>query len=303
MQTLSHKRLAWIDLQNPSELDIEFLRKEHHIHENPLRDIVRETAAPKIERYEGQLYLVLYFPVFNYEKRTTEGKELDLILTKDLLITVHHESLLPLEEFHRSCETEPDMLYDVFGDTTTYLLFTVLSNLYDNSLKQLKHIKQNIDSIDNDLFLDRKDSVVARILETRRDILNFRRTLAPQRQILESLASRGLDLTSKKSREAFDDVIEAYNRVWSFLESHKEAIEAIHETNDSLLNAKQNDTLRTLTVLSVITFYLTLVAAIFSTDAVYKPIIGSRYDFWWIAAIMGIVLMGLLFFFKRKRWM
>lgn len=304
MQTLSYKGVTWVDLHHPSDIDIQFLRREHKIHESPLAELTRETDAPKIDRYEGQLYLVLYFPIFNYEKRTTEGREIDFILTKQALITCHNGQVEPLDEFHRMCDSDEGLVKQCFGDSPIHLLFILLSHLYDNSIKQLRHIKQNIDSIDDELFQDRRGNrgVVQRILETRRDILNFRRTLAPQRQILESLAERSNDLLGKRSRDSFDDLIEAYARVWAILESHKEAVEAIHETNDSLLTSKQNDTIQTLTVLSVITFYLTLVAAIFSTDTVYKPIVGLPYDFWWILGIMVATLGALLYYFKRKRW-
>ena len=149
MQTITHKNVTWVDLHYPSDTDIQFLRNEYKIHENPLAELTRETSAPKIDRYEGQLYLVLYFPVFNYEKRTTEGKEIDFILTKGVLITCHTSEVEPLDEFHRMCDTDQTLTKECFGDTPMHLLFILLSHLYDNSTKQMKHIKQNIDAIDN----------------------------------------------------------------------------------------------------------------------------------------------------------
>lgn len=303
MSTITHNQISWVDLRNPAERDIESLRKEYGIHESPLRDITVGTATPKIEQFDHQLYTALHFPMFNPERRTTEGREIGFIVTKEAVITVHRDAWPPLEELFRASTASEETREELFSDTTAHLLFSILSQLYDYSARQLNHIKKNIDLIDAELFRQTTPDVVQRILETRRDILNFRRTLAPQRHILESLIVRGAHLLGRRSTQSFEDLKGAYHRIWQILESYKEAIEAIHETNDSLLASRQNNTIQTLTMLSVVTFYLMLVAAIFSTDAVYKPIIGSRYDFWIIAAIMGAVLVLLLAFFRKKRWL
>ncbi|MBI4135096.1 MAG: magnesium transporter CorA family protein [Candidatus Sungbacteria bacterium] len=303
MATITHNRISWVNLRSPSARDVESLKKDYEIHESPLADIVVEAATPKIEQFDTQLYLVLHFPVFNPERRTTEGREINFIITKDAVITVYRDNLLPLEQLFETCEASEETREELFSDTTAHLLFNILSQLYDYSVRQLNHIKKNIDVIDTEMFRDSKVGLVKNILEVRRDILNFRRTLAPQRHILESLIHRGAHLLGRRSAQSFEDLKEAYNRVWQILESHKDAIEAIHETNDSLLASQQNGTIQTLTMLSVVTFYLSLVAAIFSTDAVYKPIIGSRYDFWIIVAIMAGMLVILLLFFRRKHWL
>ncbi|OHA01230.1 MAG: hypothetical protein A3C11_00725 [Candidatus Sungbacteria bacterium RIFCSPHIGHO2_02_FULL_49_12] len=303
METIRHKNVCWIDLLSPGEQDIKVLEDEYGIHKIPLHEIAAETTLPKIERFEHELYVVLYFPIFNPQKKTAEGKEIDFIITPNVFVTVHYEPIAPLENIHSSCSTSPDVRDHCFSDTPAHLFFTVLSQLYNYSLRELSHIKKNLDALDNDLFSRDGNAFVKRILETRRDILNFRRTLAPQRHILESLVTRGEEFWGARSGESFDQLLESYNRVWSVLESHKEAIEAIHETNDSLISSKQNDTIQTLTMLSVIVFYLTFIAAIFSTDAIYKPIIGNRYDFWIILGMMGAAIILLLVFFKNKKWL
>lgn len=303
MPTISHKKVTWIDLKNPSAADIEFLKKEHGIHESPLKEIAIEAATPKIDRYGNQLYLVLFFPLYNGERKTTVGKEIDFIVTKEMLITVHYDAIPPLEELHKKCISSKKVREELFSETSAHLLFEIISQLYDYLVRELSHIKKDIDAIDGRLFQTREDELVAQILEVRQNIINFRRSLVPQRQILETLADRGNALIGKKSRLSFSDLIEAYVRVSNLLESHRDAIEAIHETNDSMLSSRQNDTVQTLTMLSVVTFYMALVASIFSIDAVHKPIVGTPYDFWVILGIMGGALLVLLLFFKRKKWL
>lgn len=303
MPTISHKKVTWIDLKNPSPSDIKFLKAEHGIHESPLKEIAIEAATPKLEQYGNQLYLVLFFPLYNPERKTTVGKEVDFIVTKETLITVHYDSIPPLEELHKKCTSSKEVRNEFFSETSAHLLFIILSQLYDYLVRELSHIKKDIDAIDGGLFQTREEKLVGEILEVRQNIINFRRSLLPQKQILDALVDRGSSILGKKSRESFKDLIEAYVRVSNLLESHKDAIEAIHETNDSMLSSRQNDTVQTLTMLSVVTFYMALVAAIFSVDAIHKPIVGTPYDFWIILGIMAGALVVLLFFFRKKKWL
>jgi len=303
MDKIEHKSVAWLDLLSPGENEIRFLQSEYSIKHMPLREITVETSLPKIERFENEIYAVLYFPIFNPDKKTTEGKEIDFIITRDVLVTVHYEELPPLSKIRSTCSTSPEAKDACFSDTPAHLLFNVLSQFYDYSLRELSHIKKNLDALNNDLFTHKDHEFVRRILEVRRDILNFRRTLAPQRHFLQLLETKSSDLLGKKSMQSFEDVLEAYDRVWELLSSHKEAIEAIHQTNDSLLSSKQNDTIQTLTMLSVISFYLLMIAQIFSTGALHTPLIGSRYDFWEIIGLMALTMIALVVFFRRKGWL
>lgn len=303
MPTISHKNVTWVDLKKPTASDIAFLKEQHGIHENPLKEIAIEAAIPKIEQFGNQLYLVLFFPLYNSERKTTVGKEIDFIVTKDTLITVHYDAIPPLEDLHKKSVSSPKVRNEFFSETSAHLLFIILSHLYDYLVRELSHIKKDIDAIDGGLFQTREAKLVEQILAVRQNIINFRRSLLPQRQILEALSDRGSAILGRKSKESFKDLIEAYIRVSNLLESHKDAIEAIHETNDSMLSARQNDTVQTLTMLSVVTFYMALVAAIFSVDAVNKPIVGTPYDFWIILGIMGGALAMLLLFFKKKKWL
>lgn len=303
MDKIAHKNVAWIDLLNPDEADIKFLQEEYNIKHLPLREITVATPLPKIERSENEIYAVLYFPVFSPQKRATEGKEVDFIITKDVLVTVHYEPIPPLADIRTACQASPDAMEACFSDTPAHLLFSILSRMYAHALRELSHIKKNLDALDEDLFNPKIRGFARRILEVRRDILNFRRTLSPQRHFLELLEMKSSDLLGRKSKQSFEDLLEAYDRVWGLLASHKEAIEAIHQTNDTLISTKQNDTIQTLTMLSVISFYLVLISGVFGMNALYEPIIGTPYDFWKIIGIMILVTLGLIMFFRRKGWL
>ena len=120
--------------------------------------------------------------------------------------------------------------------------------------------------------------------------------------ILDSLKIRGVEFFGKKMRPYFMDIIGDYMRVWSLLENHIETIRALRETNDSLVSNRTNKIIRILTIFSVIVFPLTLLASIFGMNTRFLPLVGHEHDFWIIAGFMLLATLGMLIFFKRKKW-
>jgi magnesium transporter len=100
----------------------------------------------------------------------------------------------------------------------------------------------------------------------------------------------------------FDDVVDAHERIWDMLENYKEVVEALEDTNESVLSHRVNDILRVLTVISVILLPLTLLASIFGMN-VKVPGQGSVEAFWIVVAVMVVMLGGLLALFRRRGWL
>ena len=89
-----------------------------------------------------------------------------------------------------------------------------------------------------------------------------------------------------------------------FLENYKDTINAVHETHESLMSHRQTEIMKTLTVISVIVFPLTLFAAIFGMNTMNAmPWLNSKYDFWYVIIFMILGASFMLLIFKKKRWL
>lgn len=302
MNTIKTKQINWIDMKNPSKKDLDYLKKNFNLHPVTLGELLSPTLRPKVEHYDHYLYMVVHFPFYNSKKQTTESIEIDFLITQNTLITVRYEELPPFKEFWGRCQIDKMARERTFGETTAFLLYCILENLYSFSLRQLDHISKKINQIEDQMFKVRgSEEIVEKISFTRRDVLDFRKTIKPQKTILDSLKIRGVEFFGKSMKPYFMDIIGDYMRVCSLLENHKETIEALRETNDSLVSNKTNRIIRLLTIFSVIVFPLTLVASIFGMNTRYLPIVGHEYDFWMIFGFMALATFGMLIFFKWRK--
>jgi len=94
-----------------------------------------------------------------------------------------------------------------------------------------------------------------------------------------------------------------YSRAWSRLESNKEVVTDLRETNDSLFSAKTNTIMKNLTIMSFLTFPLALMVGILDMDTSSNPLSGSTHQFWIVLGIMGVSIVFILLFFKHRRWL
>jgi magnesium transporter len=305
MQKIKIQNLTWIDIVDPDKKDIEYLKQNFNFHPLVINELLTPTLRPKVEHYDHYLYMVLHFPIYHPKEKTSKSMEVDFLITPNILITVRYSKIQPLTEFWKKCEAGENKPF--IENSSASLLYSMLQELNNFSFRQIDHITQKIDSLEKEIFNNKKSKKEEKLVEDisiiRRDVLDFRRSLKPQHSILESLKLKGVEFFGKSTEPYFNDIIGDGMRVWNLLENHKETIESLQEANDSLISNKTNRIMKVLTLFAVIVFPLTLLAAVFGMNAKHLPIIGMRYDFWIIIGILFVVAIFLLIIFKAKKWL
>jgi len=296
-------KVTWVDIQNPTEEDVEFLRETYSFHPLILKEIVPPSWRAKVEVFPSYLFLVLHYPAYNKNNKKTRPRELDIIVTKDTIITSHYSSILPIKALLDRCNLYEESKKAYMGQGAGYLLYYILDRFWKDCLIKLSRIDTKLTSIEEQIFDKREAEMVQEISLARTDILDFARIITPQQDILQSLHDVAPGFFGAELKPYFSNVTGNYTRCRNELETQKEVIQALEETNNSLLNKKINEIIKVLTIFSVIVFPLTLFAGIFGMNTKYLPIVGSPNDFWIISAIMlsGILLMIL--FFKKRGWL
>ena len=305
MQTLETKALEWHHISKPSATELKWLESHLKLHPLVLDELTRVTVRPRVDRYDSYLYVVLHFPIFNEREKKTYPREVDFILTKREVITVTHEPVTPIDEFFKRCQSERASAEAFASKTPAHLFFYILKELYAFALRELDHIQEQINSIEERVFSteQEEEALIEDLSFVRRDIIDFRRSLKPQQVALETLAVQGEILYGASSKPFFQELLGEYQKVWNLVENSKEAIDALYDNNVAVLNIKQNEAMRILSIMAFVTFPLVLFAQLFSMATVNTPIIGHKYDFWIIVVVMVLAAIGMFGFFKRKKWL
>lgn len=294
-----------MNVTKQGEKELESIGTRFGFQRNDISESLPPFQRPKIVKRNGYYFVILHFPVFDRSTRRVGFTEIDLFFNANYLVTVHDSRLPAVEQFFGEVFKSIDKRAFYFQGTITNVLFELLSRLLDAVFPSLLHINEDINAVDRKMFLDNNDREIAgEILRLKTNIVTFRRTMQGHRTVLERLMMNGdkeLQLVSYQNQ--INSIREFVSEIWHMLESQKESINALHETNESVMNYRTNEVMRTLTIISVLTFPLTLFATILAIRAPGTPFVDHPFGF---ALVFGVSLLGaslMLMLFRKKKWM
>lgn len=302
MQIIKAEKLTWIDIKDPKDEDIQWLKNRFDLHPLVLKELLPHLDYPKIENFGDYLFIVLFYPFFDRKTSRTIPFELDIIVSKNYIITNHYKDIVPLKAIFNKCNLYEDVRKEYTDEGPAELLYRIINEIFLACFPKLSHTKRNIDEIEQQIFQKEYKKTVTQISLVKRDIIGFQRIIEPQKLVLINLAEETKILFNKKFLPYFNNLISLYNQVQNILNTRQRTLNALESTNQLLLTTKTNEIIKLLTIFSVIVFPLTLIAAIFGMNTEYLPFVGRSIDFWIISGIMmgGVIVM--LVFFKIKKW-
>ncbi|MBI2024056.1 CorA family divalent cation transporter [Candidatus Giovannonibacteria bacterium] len=302
LSRIDYNGISWIDIQSPSREEISKLANELLLPSSLSEELLKRGFHPEAENYGDYIYLTFHIPLYDEREQYHHPRELDFAVSKTCILTLHYEPIEPLSNCLKKLEQDMNLRKEFFEKDTQKILYYIWKKNYEYLLSELDHIQKKIERIEYRIFSDGKTAMIEEISLLRRDMLDFSRSLRPHGMMIEEFSPLARSLFgpefSKKIRELSQD----YRRLISLADNNKDALEVLYDTYNALETRRSADAMKIFTMLALLTFPLTLIASIFSIDALARPIIGSENDFWIILGIMGIVVAGMLFFFKSKRW-
>lgn len=181
------------------------------------------------------------------------------------------------------------------------LLRYLLEMLLESCFPRLDHISKKLDFVEKEIFAQHEKEMVFEISLVKRDILNFRRTMKPQKSVFESLTQEH-KFIERELRPYFQDLIGTNIRIWNMLESAKETIESLEATNNSLLSNQLDMTMKVLTIFSAILLPLTVYSNIMSMST-NIPFHENPLAFWFHVSIMLVLAILTFIIFKLRKWL
>lgn len=302
MKTVEFKNITWVDFTDPSADDVLYLQENFDIHPLAIEEFVTPTYRPKATQYENCIFLTIHIPLFDAKARTTYPGELDIVLTKDHLITGQAKEIYQLDEFFAKLQESEGNRRLYMNKTPAHLLYNILEMLLESCFPRIDHLHRKLENIEEQVFNGKEKEMVFEISVVKRDILNFRRTLKPQRHIIESLAQMKSPLIPAELSPYFQDLTGTNIRLWNALESNKETIESMEETNNSLLSNKLDFTMKVLTVFSAIMMPMTVYSNILAMSADI-PFGKSPHAFAIHVSIMLFISLCTIIVFKSRKWL
>jgi magnesium transporter len=298
----TQRNLTWVDCVSPTPAEVKGLIAEFGVDPLIAEELLLPSYKPKVEKRGDVAYVILHFPILHNAHQKHE-QEIDFIIGKNFLITTRYITLDPLHSFAKAFAA--DAVLSPTGSATHggHLFVLLATNLYTALLGECDSLERKLRDIEEHIFAGEERSMVARLSHVGRLIHDFRQSILSHHEMLSSFDPVGARLFGPEFAYHVHSLMGSYERIVHRLDNLRDSLSELRETNNSLLSTKQNEIMKTLTVLAFVFLPLTFITGLFSMDTKHSPIVGSAYDFWIILAGMAIIAGGCFLYFRHKDWL
>ena len=304
--------ITWVHVVAPTTEETKALAERFGWHDLDVEDVLSRRQRPKIDVYAGDeegagryLFTVLHFPVYDAAANRLTAGELDVFIGPDYIVTLPNIDLRPVGFLFRRAYENEGIRSQLLAGGSGRLLYEILDDLYDYCFPILDKIGFKLEQIDEEIGGDDRKSardLVTDIHRVKQEIISYRKIIKPQRPTLRQLERQIERLQPEELELYFDDIVDASERIWDLLDNYKEIVEALEDTNESLISHQQNDILYVLTIFSVVMLPLTFLTGFFGMNVRF-PGFDSAAGFFGTLALFVLTVGAMLGFFRWKKWL
>jgi magnesium transporter len=291
--------LLWLDLTDPAPVDIELLRDSLNIHPLVLEDIFQDRERSKIEKHPDYYYIIFSVVYQNSQPpKSIHHHKLHLLIGQHYLITVHHGALPQIEETRQRWLLPNSPPNNEIGA----VVYALLDTIVDDYFPVLDYIADQIDHLEDKIFIQAEGEVTQAIFSLKKRLLRLRRGIAPGRDILNVLLRRERSIFSSEDMPYFQDLYDHVVRITDNIDLYRDLLSSALDSNLSFQSNRLNQIVKVLTIASIILMTNGLVAGIYGMNFQVMPELTWRWGHLWALGLMVVLSIGLVLYFRYKRW-
>lgn len=285
--------VVWIDVEEPSEADLEALRVEFGFHALTLEDCLHAHQRPKHETYEDHVFMVLYEFVTPVPLAGAVGsREVMMFVGARYVVTVHPA---PVASVTQAAERWKAVA-GLEDEAAAYLAYLVLDAAVDTYFPVVDALTDRLERLEDDIMEGRDEAVLLAITTLKKQTLGARRLITPLRDIF-MVAMRGPGSQfGQKTYAYYQDVLDHLMRVTDAIDIHRDVLASAVDLYMSTVSNRTNETMKKLTVLSTVLMTCALIAGIYGMNFAHMPELAWRHGYYsalWMMGGVSLVLTGL----------
>jgi len=297
----SSEHITWINvngLNNTSE--IERLGEYYNLHPLIQEDIVTTNQRPKIDEYDDYLFIVFKMLHYNVEGEFIT-EHVSLVMGDGYVTTFQEADGDVFDGVRDRLENSKGRIRNAGAD---YLMFALLDAVVDNYFSVIETMSEKIELLEDQLFEDHvQDDITQDIQDLKKEILRIRRAVLPLREVINQLEKIDTTFIEERTHKYIRDLYDHIIQVSESVEIYREMIWGLMDMYMTTISNKMNEVMKVLTIMASIFIPLTFMAGIYGMNFEYMPELKMKYGYFYLWGAMILVFFGLLYYFKRKKWL
>ena len=292
---VKHKKI-WIDAIDINGEEVNFLANLFRLHEVSKEDIGLSHGRIKIEEFPHYMFCTFY----GLEKYGNEVQliPIEFVIGHNFIITAHKKNFGTYERI----KNRKDIVEKLFVKGVSFIFHSLLDEELDNFIPILQEIDEEIESINSSVAIKAKTKELNRLLFLRKKVIEIRRVSLPQREKISFLSRRDYKFLPHHSQPYFRDLYDEAIRIEDKVDSQREMLSSTFEVYMTSINNHMSEIMKVLSIIATIALPLTVISGVYGTNFINLPGSKTPEGFWFMMIIMGIVMIGMILFFKKRKW-
>ncbi|MEX1009456.1 MAG: magnesium/cobalt transporter CorA [Acidimicrobiia bacterium] len=295
--------VVWVDCASPAPADLEWLRKQLGIGPVVVDALTNPEQSTKLLRYGDYFHVAIHDCEFR--GRGLERREIDLVMGPGWLVTVRHptEGSTPVDVAAVAREFELQRT-EHSKTEEGFLLWALFDVIIDRYFNVNDAIDEHLERVEEIVFADKRGAGIPRdVFSLRRDLMLFRRSAAPVREVLNAIIRREVSFVSEEAIVHFQDLYDRLLRVIDLIESQRDLLTGLLEADLAVISNRLNEVMKKMTSWGAILIVATLIASIYGMNFPNIPMLHWEYGYVFALALMTALTFGLYYWFKHRDWL
>jgi magnesium transporter len=301
MDYKGNSSITWLNVSGVHDEDIiKELGENLNIHPLVMEDIANTTKSPKVEEFDDYLYIILKMAYFDEDQNQASMEQLSIVLGSDYVILLQEREGDILEGLRERIRQSRGRFRQLGSD---YLVYAILDAVVDNYFNVLERLGEDIEKMEEILVVSPDRDLLMKIYQLKRELVFLRKSIWPMREVANNMYRMEHALVHEGTGVFFRDVYDHTIQVVDTVETFRDMASGMLDLYLSTTSNKMNEIMKVLTIFAAIFIPLTFIAGVYGMNFEFMPELHHKYAYpaWWgVTILLGV---GLLIYFKRKKWL
>ena len=292
--------ITWINIDGVHEIKvIEEIGKHFNLHPLILEDIVDTDQRPKIKDFGNYIFIILKMLYYDEKDNEMKVEQVSLVLGKNYVISFQEREGDVFDAIRERNRNNIGRIRKLGAD---YLVYSLIDAIVDNYFTIIEKLDEEIENLEDKVIIQSNPSNVQAIHKLKRDLIFLRKSVWPLREVISFLEKGESPLVLESTNIYLRDVYGHTIQVMDTVETLRDIISGILDIYLSSINTRMNEIMKILTIIATIFIPLTFITGIYGMNFQYMPEIKWFWGYPAVLSIMVAIGIGMLIYFKRKKW-
>lgn len=299
-QFLNTNTISWINIDGIRKADVEAVCNYFMVHPLIQEDILSINQRPKMDEIDNILFCLLNMLYYNSDKKTVEQEQISIIVGKNFVLSFQEDASRDvLNSIREKLKISSSKVRQAGPD---YLCYSMLDLIVDHYFIVMEKLGDEIEALEEEVVRSSSQRSLAQINLLRKELIVLKRNMAPVRDLINGFIRSDSDLLDEKVTKYFKDVYDHIVQANDLTETYRDMMINMHDLYLNNVNLKMNEVMKVMAIVTCLLAPATVIGGIFGMNFDAIPWLHNPYGFFGAVALMLLIPIMMLRFFKKRGW-